>query len=482
MVASSGSRFHPVSYQSERADAPAHTGLFILMLLTLVWAPIPIGSNRAWSVAILEIISLMLMGAWALGYVRRPFDVPDALRHSRIPLVLLSMWLLYPLVQLAPLPVDLVEMLGSRASALYRELPIDSEAGFAFLSLDRGATFAGFLWQWSLVAIFFCVLSLTTTPGRLRALMIVMFLAGFSEAVYGLLIYFGGDELGFWNPGYSSGTVSGTYVNQNHFAGLMELTIPLGLGLLLCYQEQQRSRLRLGNLINRLIVLTTGRGGLILFCVLVMIAALILTTSRGGTGALVVGISTAVLLAAMKRGFKTREVKLSVVAAVLVVVAIFWIGPGQFSGKIQSAGLTSQRGDLREISYRMVIDSPLFGTGVGTYRWVFPGYKDERFGGNFYEHAHNDFLEILGEQGIIGFALLASGVLVIFLRLVRAYGRRRDPLMRGALFAAIAGCVSLLVHGLVDFNLQIPANAAYFVSLLGLGLVAGRMESDSRTG
>lgn len=472
----------PVPRSSPEKDAivPRHSGLFVIMVLILAWAPIPIGSNRAWSLALLEIGLLILLGAFALRYAYRQFDAPDSLRHSRLPLVLLSVWLLYPLLQLIPLPANLVEVLGGRSHSPYMELLAGSKTGVAFLSLDRSATFSGFLWQCSLVALLICVLSLATTSIRVRVLLIVMFMVGFFEAVYGLLIYFGGDGLGFWNPGHTSGSVSGTYVNQNHFAGLMELTIPLGLGLLLCYQEEQRSQSGSSNAFRSLISLVSGHSGIIVFCVVVMMAALILTTSRGGVGALAVGISAAVLLGAVKRRSGAKELKLGVVAVILVIIALFWIGPGKFSEKIQSTGLTSQRGELREISYRMIGESPLFGTGVGTYRWVFPGYKDQRFGGNFYEHAHNDFLEILGEQGLVGFTLLMSGMLVIFLRIVSAFLRRRDPLMRGTLFAAIAGCVSLLVHGLVDFNLQIPANAIYFVVLVGLGLVACRLKSSLR--
>ena len=162
-------------------------------------------------------------------------------------------------------------------------------------------------------------------------------------------------------------------------------------------------------------------------------------------------------------------------AVVLALIAIFWLGSGQFSEKLESEGFSSNRAEQRELSYRIIADSPLIGTGAGTYRWVFPTYKDERFGPYFYEHAHNDFLEILAEQGIIGFSLLAAGITLIFVRVVRAFVRRHDPLMRGALFATIAGCVSLLVHGLVDFNLQIPANASYFFVLLGIGVVASEL-------
>jgi O-antigen ligase len=159
-------------------------------------------------------------------------------------------------------------------------------------------------------------------------------------------------------------------------------------------------------------------------------------------------------------------------AVVLAAIAIFWLGSGRFAEKLQSAGFSSDRGVLRELSYRMIGDNPIFGTGLGTYRWVFPSYKDERFGSYFYEHAHNAYLEVLIEQGVVGFSFLALGVTFVLLSLTRAYGRRRDPLVRGTLFAAIAGSASFMVHGLVDFNFQIPANACYFFVLLGLGTVA----------
>lgn len=479
MNLNSMARFPSSVRETQSKAASGHSFLFLLLLVVLVWAPIPIGSNRTWSMALLEMGTLVILGVWALGYVLRPFELTKALRRSRLALIVLSAWIVYPLVQLIPLPPDLVEILGGRVHDAYFVAALDGEPDVAYLSVDRGATLAGFMWQCSLVALFVVVLALIHTSARMHTLMLVMFAVGFMEAVYGLLIYLGGEGIGLWNPGYAQGVVSGTYVNQNHFAGLLELTIPLGLGLLLYYYDQQGSGRKPGKRWASLVFIATGQSGIILFGTLVMTSALILTTSRGGVGALALGIGTAVLLAAATRGTRAREIKLVAVVALLVAVALFWIGPGQFQKKVESAGLSSQRDDLRDISYQIVADSPLFGTGVGTYRWVFPTYKDERFGGNFYEHAHNDYLEVLGEQGIVGFALLTSATLIIVVRILRAYTKRRDPFMRSVLFAVIAGCVSLLVHGLVDFNLHIPANAFYFVSLLALGLVA--CDARSRT-
>jgi len=210
-----------------------------------------------------------------------------------------------------------------------------------------------------------------------------------------------------------------------------------------------------------------------------MIAALIMTASRGGAGALVIGIVTAVSIAVWKKGVRSRELALGTVAVVLTATAVFWLGSGQFSEKLKATGFTSDRGALRELSFRMIGDNPFFGTGVGTYRWVFPSYKDERFGSYFYEHAHNDFLETLSEQGVVGFSPLAIALLLVFIRIVRAYGRQRDPLIQGALFAVIAGCVSFLIHALVDFNFHIPANAHYFFALLGIGIVASSLRENT---
>jgi len=212
--------------------------------------------------------------------------------------------------------------------------------------------------------------------------------------------------------------------------------------------------------------------GIVLFCVLLMTAALIMTNSRGGAGALAIGVTVTIAIAVTRKGIRARELKLGLTIVLVSVIAVLWLGSGQFSEKLQSAGLSSDRGDLAKLTYRMIGEQPALGTGLGSYRWVFPSYKDERFGIYFYEHAHNDYLEVLSEQGIVGFSLLASGVLLILVPMIRAFGGSRDALVRGTLFASIAGCVSLMIHGLVDFNFQIPANAVYFFFLLGLGTVA----------
>lgn len=450
-----------------------------MLLLVLAWAPIPIGSNREWSAELLAAGMLVVSGGWLLSYTWRPFRMPGAVHAARTPLILLVMWAAYPLIQLIPLPVAIATLTGGEIHGFYAELPAGSMHGQAYLSLDRGATFSGFLRQCGLVALLSSVLVLVSSTKRLYALMMLIVLVGFAEALYGIVLIFPGDELGLWSPGQSDDTVSGTYVNQNHFAGLMELAIPVGFGLLMSSYSASGSVSGTRDLTRFVTGILLSQSGIILFCILIMSASLILTTSRGGIGSLALGIAVATAIAVSKKGARAKELRIGMLAVILALIAISWLGAGQLSEKLATAGFSSNRAEQLELSYRIIEESPLTGTGVGTYRWIFPAYKDQRFGGYFYEHAHNDFLEILAEQGVIGFSLLAVGVVLIFVRIVRAFVQRRDPFVQGALFASIAGCVSLLIHGLVDFNLQIPANVSYFFALLGVGVVASKVRSQS---
>lgn len=421
----------------------------------------------------------MISAGWLLSFAWRPFPVPDAVHAARASLLLFILWSAYPLLQLTPLPSTLAGFLGGEMQELYALLPGGAGKAHAYLSVDRGATFSGFLRQCALVAVFASILVLVGSAKRLLAMMILLTAVGFAQALYGLVLLLGGGELGMWSPGQTGDAVSGTYVNQNHFAGLMEVAIPAACGLLMSYRSERGVISGTRDVARYVSELMFGQRGLILFSVLIMSGALILTTSRGGIGSLAIGIVVATAIAVSQKGMRARELRVGAIAVVLALISVSWLGAGQFSEKLKSAGLSSNRAQQREVNYRIIEDNALTGTGVGSYRWVFPIYKDERFGGYFYEHAHNDYLEVLSEQGIVGFFLLVAGTVLLLARIARAFAQRRDSLARGALFASIAGCISLMVHGLVDFNLQIPANATYFFVLLAMGAAACGIRRDS---
>ena len=116
-------------------------------------------------------------------------------------------------------------------------------------------------------------------------------------------------------------------------------------------------------------------------------------------------------------------------------------------------------------------DYPLVGSGGGSFHMVYPRYRSDAVVLS-YDHTHEDYLEILADTGMVGLGLLGLMVLLSFLAALTALRRRHDPLMRGMAFASVMAIIALLIHSTVDFNLQIPANAATFMVVLALGWIA----------
>lgn len=459
--------------------------VFALLMVYLAWLPIPLGSNRPWAWALLELGAYGLFAWWCLGYWRGVQTLNSAVTSARAGFWILGLWLGYLFFQCIPLPAWLLGVLSPGTREFYLTAFPD-QGGAGSLSLDRGATLEQFLRTGAYGALFFLVLALTTSRERLVGLAGTLAVVGVVESLFGLSVFFAGADSWYqhWLWQLSEGAayaVTGTYVNRNHFAGLMEVTIAMALGLAL-------ARYSGGYLVNGVRahlwglseMLLDGRGAL-LFSVLIMLAAMVFSTSRGGIVSLGLAVLTLTILAATRFGRRSVEVRLAPWLLLAAALAGLWLGYGQLAREMEATGLSSNRLEIWAPVRHMVADRPLTGSGAGTFRWLYPAYKqDAGLGGLFFEHAHNDYLEILAEQGLIGLGL--SGLFVGFClrRLFQAWGRRGDRLARGILFGSLTGSLALLIHATVDFNFQIPANAAYFFVLLATGLVASGIPSKER--
>jgi len=113
----------------------------------------------------------------------------------------------------------------------------------------------------------------------------------------------------------------------------------------------------------------------------------------------------------------------------------------------------------------------LTGSGAGSFYTTYPMYDRGENTPGFYNHAHNDYLQFASEFGLVATALLGFSVLASLWAAVSAQIKRRDRLLQGMGFAATMAIAALLIHSAVDFNLQIPANAAMFVILMALAWV-----------
>ncbi|MEW6144392.1 MAG: O-antigen ligase family protein [Thermodesulfobacteriota bacterium] len=134
------------------------------------------------------------------------------------------------------------------------------------------------------------------------------------------------------------------------------------------------------------------------------------------------------------------------------------------------------RTELWKDAAAIVRDFPLFGSGLGTFGYAYPLYKLAVGKPIVYLHAHNDYLELLIETGVLGFASIMAALAVFLhssLRALASLGRDEDYFRLFVLAGALTGIFSMLVHSLVDFGLQIPSNGLYFAFLVGLSAGAG---------
>jgi O-antigen ligase len=197
-----------------------------------------------------------------------------------------------------------------------------------------------------------------------------------------------------------------------------------------------------------------------------MAGTIFLSGSRGGMLAIVVELLVlAGLLIKQKRGLRTAigvTVFMAIIAGLLV-----WIGGAELSRRIASAGpqhseLASDiRSYINRDGLRMFLKRPILGWGLGAFPVVYPEFRT--FYTNFFvNEAHNDYLQLLVETGLLGLATMLWFLATIFRRAPKKIGHWESEMSGAVTLACLLGLSGILVHSAVDFNLQIPANAALF--------------------
>ena len=131
---------------------------------------------------------------------------------------------------------------------------------------------------------------------------------------------------------------------------------------------------------------------------------------------------------------------------------------------------TNSRALIWADTVRLVGAYPVFGCGLGAYESALQPYKTVAPLLTV-DYAHNDYLQLLAELGVLGFAPLLFLVAVIYRRALRHATRLvRGPDAYLAL-ATAGGLTAIAIHSLADFNLYIPANA---MAAVWLGALADR--------
>jgi O-antigen ligase len=263
------------------------------------------------------------------------------------------------------------------------------------------------------------------------------------------------------------GSARGTFINRNHFAGFIEMVWPLALGFTLAQggwgQGYTVKKILASERLNRQALLALG--------IVVFLLALLFSRSRAGIAGALIGFLTFILLARSghRGGFRYTWLLLGGIVGMVVVYSLS-IGIGPITERFFTLSDSDSRLEFWRDSLPILKDHPL-GIGLRNFEKVFPVYNVSMLADKRLEYAHNDYLQLLIEAGWIGFIALLTGFSIFMWKSasrIRRLDLHYDPLRYFLAVGAFSGLISLAFHSFFDFNLQIPANCVYFVTLMAI--------------
>ena len=460
------SKIIPQNWKAEKA-------VFFLFLALLVWMPLPVGSNRVWFLSIAEVWLFALSIILLFIYWQGNLKIPEVWQKAKIVNYLFIGYLCFIFFQLILLPAFIVDLISPTRLSSFRLIFADNQ--WLTLSENHHESLSFFVESIFYYLVFVFTLILVNSHARIKLLTWVIIYSALFQAMYGSLMTLSGAEYGFFFEKYTYlGVATGTFINRNHLAGYLNMGIAVGIGVLISGLGKDEVLRTARHWYRKVVQLLLSRKAQLRVYIALCTIALVLTLSRMGNMAFFISLTIAALLA-LKLTHHARKTMLFLVVSIIVIdlfIVSAWFGLGKVVDRLEktSAG-TEQRDEVATYTFEYWKDYFITGSGGGTYKEIFPTYRGYEIKG-YYDHAHNDILEFASETGVVGITLLVSIVLLSLFTAIKALSLRREPLMIGLAFTATMAILALSLHSFVDFNLQIPANAALFMVILALSWIA----------
>jgi O-antigen ligase len=413
------------------------------------------GAVDVWSLIPLSVLTIILLVLWTTDGIKR-----DEFRFSGSSLQI-------PLLTLIGLGcIQLLPLGGSGAA----------EPGVSSLSLDAFATRIFTIRLFLLFLFFAATLTFLNGKRRVQRIVTAVIIFGSLMAFVGILQKLTSPEAIYGLRPTPQAIPFGPFVNQHHFAAFMEMTIGLTLGMLLggsVARDKKPFYLIALVLMAIAVVMTGSRGGMVgvfataSFVLITAYAALRSSRTQGGNSGLKIALGAAAVL----------------IAAVGGVLFLSGADP-----LVRGIGLDGARADVTSgrmhfwsVAWQIFLENPLIGAGFDAFGVAFT--KFDTWNGYFrVEQAHNDYLQMLTDGGVLAFACVAAFIFLLFRRGVVVIRNSTSPGRRSAAIGALAGCIGILVHSFFDFPLRTVSNSYFFLLLAAVATVSLGDEREGRTG
>jgi O-antigen ligase len=451
------------SSSSKRSDDLAGDALRAGVLCILAAGPLLFGAvHEAAFVPLLVACGLAGLVSWS----RTRWGQVHGASRTEVPgrRILVALHLLV-LLQLLPLPPALLRILSPGSFAFYEDrLLIPPLTAWRSISVSPPDTLRALVFLAAFSLLYVTVFREFGSRSWRRRLLWTVIGVGLAITVVAFVQAVSPDPrkiYGLWHPLYDW-AIFGPYVNKSHFAGYVVMAAALATGAALgaldrlrqAWRSRRHGWLALGGAEGNAFVRWAA-------VVMVLVAGLVASGSRGGVAAFG--------LTALALPFVSGRRRTTAIAVVLLAaLGVAWIGLGGIIGAFETRGIKGSRLDLWTDMLPLLPDFPIFGVGLNAFSTAYPLYQTV-WPGEWIGEAHNEYLQVLLDLGLIGALLVGPLLAMVFRAALRGAARGGFEL---GLFGALA---VLAVHNLVDFNWQIPANAATWVALAALAL---RREAD----
>ncbi len=410
-------------------------GIYLLALLVLL-APPPMGCVHCWSFYTL----LVLMNITSLLLLRDKREE----RREKYHLFLYG-FLALGLFQLLPLPKFLLKLISPSAVKLLTRAGVQFK--FHPLSLLPASSFLYMIGFSSFVFLGIILWKRKWTREEYLLLARAIILTGLVQSLFSILKFAGKSRRVFvvWGP-YTI-FPSGTLRNPDHLSALLEITLPVALGYLI-YKIKRDG---IGFFLR-------SWEFVLLVSPIFILGGIFLSGSRAGLAATFLSLYAFAQILVQRishtgyrRGY--RQIFLLFLAVILILGGLFTF----------KKGVPAVRHKIWSLSLKAFYSYPVFGSGMGTFPDLIETYRKEPEFTALIEHAHNDYLEILTEAGIMGGFLLFYPLLMVFYRTYKEWETRRYPLVKYVGAGLISSVIAAVFHSFFDFPLRVPVISLLFV-------------------
>lgn len=424
-------------------------------------------------------LAQILLFAAAILSLLRP---GPAAASTSLPLLVPGLLAGLVVLQLVPLPGWLLPWLGSE---------VGPGGGWQTITVDFYGTTSGLLLLATYLTGFFLAIRISRDREGFQRIVWGLLAIGVFEALYGLVQYLTGWQYIFAMPKiYWLNEATGTYINRNHFAGLLEMILPFAMAMAVMGKINARFSRR-----RRRSAGPSSPGDWIvgddlyqrLFWLLVatlLFVAVFYSRSRMGIMSVVVSVM-ALFCLMVTSGLPRRRAMAMFLVFVLVGGGLLgWLGVAPVLSRVDDLGRgleSFEEGRLAiwQDTLRLLKEASWLGYGYGSFGVAYTRTQTT-FVNMFVAQAHNDYLQFGVEIGIVGAVVLFGSIFFLLGKIGRRFYTVSDKFGRWGALGCFGSILAILCHSLTDFNLQIPANALVFSVVLGMGYAVTQWEGPDR--